>query len=397
MSAKLLVVFACCVQLSEASQSGSGARQRFAAFIAQHGRQYQEGTPEYSSRFALFQQRVMEVERHNSLPNKMWTAGINHLSDWTENELKMLRGWRGGHAPGGGPKRGASFLQVKAATKKLPEAVSWAHLKSSNTILNQGACGSCWAIATVATMNMHAEIYGANRTYSAKELMDCTPNPDKCGGKGGCDGATVELAMNYIQHGGVTTDAELPYADSNSKCQSAALASLMMGKDAGSGLQIGKVGVRKSSPGQLGLKVGLHGWERLPENEAEPLMAALAERGPVAISVSADGWNSYSHGIFDSCNKDAVIDHAVTLLGYGRENMEGSSKTFKTWLIQNSWGRFWGDSGRIKLLRHDDQHEWCGEDKQPELGTGCAGGPSKVRVCGMCGILYDNVVPHFRP
>merc|ERR1719156_271715 len=108
----------------------------------------------------------------------------------------------------------------------MPVEKSYGHLKSSSKVFNQGACGSCWAIATVATMNMHAEIYGANRTYSAKELMDCTPNPDKCGGKGGCDGATVELAMNYIQHGGVTTDEMLPYLDTNSACKAQSLASI---------------------------------------------------------------------------------------------------------------------------------------------------------------------------
>lgn len=31
-----------------------------------------------------------------------------------------------------------------------------------------------------------------------QELIDCVPNPNACGGTGGCSGATVELAMNYV-------------------------------------------------------------------------------------------------------------------------------------------------------------------------------------------------------
>ena len=31
-----------------------------------------------------------------------------------------------------------------------------------------------------------------------QELVDCVPNPHACGGTGGCSGATVELAMNFV-------------------------------------------------------------------------------------------------------------------------------------------------------------------------------------------------------
>lgn len=137
--------------------------------------------------------------------------------------------------------------------------------------------------------------------------------------------------------------------------------------------------------------LGLRAWERLPPNSYMPLMQALVDRGPAAVAVHASQWFSYNHGIFNGCERDAVIDHAVALLGYGNDRKLGA----KYWLIQNSWGPEWGEQGRIRLLRrHSDETEYCGTDKQPEEGTGCKGGPSQVKVCGMCGILYDTVVPH---
>lgn len=78
----------------------------------------------------------------------------------------------------------------------------------------------------------------------------------------------------------------------------------------------------------------------------------------------------------------------MTLIGYGKDDD-------KFWLIQNSWGADWGDAGRVKLLRRDSDESECGTDKQPEVGTGCDGGPKEVKVCGMCGILYDSVVAKF--
>merc|ERR1740117_1033061 len=100
----------------------------------------------------------------------------------------------------------------------------------------------------------------------------------------------------------------------------------------------------------------------------------------------------YQGGVFDHCDRDAVIDHAVTLIGYGGDKTLDE----KFWLVQNSWGADWGEEGRIRVLRSDgDQSETCGVDRQPEVGTACKGGPKEVTVCGMCGILYDSVVPHF--
>ena len=44
------------------------------------------------------------------------------------------------------------------------------------------------------------------------------------------------------------------------------------------------------------------------------------------------------------------------------------------------------------MERHADG-DFCGTDSSPADGTGCAGGPSSVKVCGSCGILYDVSYP----
>jgi cathepsin L len=135
--------------------------------------------------------------------------------------------------------------------------------------------------------------------------------------------------------------------------------------------------------------MGMTGWSTLPKNEYEPLARALAESGPVAVSVAADTWFSYESGIFNGCGKDAVIDHAVTALGYGEE--AGN----KFWVIQNSWGEDWGEDGRIRLERHD-KGDYCGMNNDPQKGVACQGETKPVPVCGMCGVLFDSVIPHFK-
>ena len=51
---------------------------------------------------------------------------------------------------------------------------------------------------------------GRARSFSAQELVDCVPNPDECGGQGGCQGATVELALLHMDQRGLATTEDTP-------------------------------------------------------------------------------------------------------------------------------------------------------------------------------------------
>jgi len=292
----------------------------------------------------------------------------------------MQAGMKNGRGVGNvAAHRGGQFLhQIKSAV--VPEEKSWEHLTSIKADVDQAACGSCWAVATSTMLNANAEINGHNRSFSTQELVSCTPNPKNCGGSGGCEGATVELAMNWVTDQGVDTEAGTPYTGVTGTCKKQG-ASLLSHAESPSNLEdMIAVGFHPAKDSHS--PIGLFGWERLPENEYEPLIRAVAETGPVAVSVSASGWSAYGAGIFNDCSQDAVIDHAVTLVGYGIDKVRKE----KFWTIKNSWGQSWGENGKIRLFR-EVGNVHCGTDNQPKAGTACDGGPSSVHVCGMCGIL----------
>merc|ERR1712224_968122 len=138
--------------------------------------------------------------------------------------------------------------------------------------------------------------------------VDCTPNPQQCGGDGGCDGATVQLAFNYTMAAkGIDGAVDYPYVSGNS------------------GHELGCETANRDAWG------GISGYVNLPKNDAESLAAAVYYQGPIGVSVDASAWSSYQKGIFHGCNKDAVnVNHAVVLMGFGEV------KNVRYWLVRNS-------------------------------------------------------------
>jgi cathepsin L len=354
--------------------AGSQSIPSFSAFVQTFGRSYSGDSAEYKHRRSLYEQRVAEAEAQNKKPNRIWTAGVSEFWDWNPSEMSSLLGWRNIARPAKGGSqlrsiRKADFLQKVNET--LPKEKSWSHLSTLQAVKSQGGCGSCWAIAAVNILEAATEIHSKQRTFSAQEIVSCVPNPKECGGQGGCRGATVELAVDWVMKFGNFEEYQAPYVGADLPCQSDFKTAL------------------SSHQNNAGSSFGMIGWETLPENKYEPLLRALFEKGPTAVSVDATPWHMYENGIFDGCAPDAVINHAVAAIGYGEDQ-----KGVKYWHIQNSWGKRWGEGGTIRMLRRDNDDQNCGIDRQPELGTGCKGGPSQVTVCGMCGVLYDSVVVH---
>jgi len=353
----------------------------FDSFVELHARSYQQGSAEFEQRKALYEQRLADAETQNSSPNGQWKAGVNKLWDWTESELLTLRGWDGSAMPAGGSGRSiakhSAFLQQ---TSDLPTEKLWDGLETFGYVKNQGDCGSCWAIASATVIEAHNEIYnGKHKVFSTQQIVECTPNPRHCGGDGGCKGATAELAMDWVVKNGLADASQIPYKAHDGTCT--------MGSPTAD-MKAALTQFDAPAAGTGGAAFGMTGWSTLPKNEYEPLVRALAESGPAAVSVAADAWFSYENGIFNGCSKDAVIDHAVVALGYGEENGK------KFWVIQNSWGNDWGEEGRIRLERHADGG-YCGTNNDPQKGVACQGETAPVPVCGMCGVLFDSVVPHF--
>eukprot|EP00439_Symbiodinium_sp_Y106_P026584 s3592_g3.t1 len=334
-----------------------GVSMSFDDFISVHGRSYRKGSQEYEERGALFETRRVAALLQNNRSDAKWSAAINKFSDRKEEELKVMHGYKPAQVR---QSQGLSFAAEEEDHSRLksalPEKVDWRHLSDGQTIVEQGGCGSCWAISATTVLNAHSEIHrGRPRRFSSQELVNCVPNPQECGGQGGCSGATVELGIGWAVQHGLSLETSVPYSAQDGTCENSFLQAQ---------------GLRGATAG--GASFGLTGFRVLPSNKEDPLARALVELGPVAVSVAASNWFSYEGGVFDEC--DNIVNHAVALYGYGR------SDGHRFWLVKNSWGSDWGENGYIRLLRRDSEDQHCGIDTEPDKGIACKGGPKEVTV-----------------
>lgn len=80
--------------------------------------------------------------------------------------------------------------------------------------------------------------------------------------------------------------------------------------------------------------------------DEDALLEAVATVGPVSVAMDADYLSSYSSGIFynSKCNPSG-LNHGVLVVGYGSES------GLDYWIVKNTWGASWGESGYFRILR----------------------------------------------
>jgi len=345
----------------------------FAEFQAEFGKKY--SASETGERERSFLAALAEVRAHNEQsPAPSFLKGLSTHADKTEAEWAELKGLHRGHffshhhalaaKPPATPRAG---LPKGLATPLFAPSLDWREHGVVTPVKDQGGCGSCWAFSAteavesaLAMTELQAGAAPELIELAPQQLVDCAPNPDDCGGSGGCEGSTQPLAFKYLASGGMDLATDYPYKARDGSCKA----------------------------GSLDAAVGIKGQVDLPTNNYTALMTAIATVGPIAISVDAS-WGLYESGIFEppASGIKTTIDHAVQLVGYGSEN----GKDY--WLVRNSWGTSWGEKGYIRLRRYGEGKEPCGTDKRPADGFGCKGGPSEITVCGTSGVLSGSSYP----
>jgi len=306
---------------------------------------------EFEQREKIFKDNLEKVRIHNheyQAGVHTWWAAMNHLADMTNEEFAALRSTK--YSPSDHP-----VVRLAPPEGGNPDSVDWREKGAVTEVKNQGACGSCWAFsATEAVESAYQIATGKLLTLAPQTYVNCVKNPNACGGAGGCEGATMELAFNLTTQTGIALETDLPYRGRDQQCSSYKAA------------------------------VKCTGYVRNPVNDAAAFEMALAKM-PQAITVAAGPWQLYGGGIFHGCSRSLfgsnILDHGVQAVGYTKDY----------WIVRNSWGARWGEKGFIRVSRANDAKTFT--DKRPADGEACKPYPKTQTVGGECGILFDTSYP----
>lgn len=222
------------------SQSNPDEYLTFDDFLVKFDKTY-PSKEEHNYRKIIYETNVEAIQNHNQNAEQHgWTMGITKFADMQPHEIHKGLDKRGlptmmaelhhvhennhnnlfasllGDNVDQNLRNNHQQVERTLSLEDLPESVDWrTHSPPVATpVKDQGHCGSCWAFPATAVLELHAAIATKELfVLSPQELVSCAPNPNHCGGDGGCTGSTGELAYEYVANHGMVTEWE--YASSS--------------------------------------------------------------------------------------------------------------------------------------------------------------------------------------
>jgi C1A family cysteine protease len=271
--------------------------------------------------FLVFTARCMYSNKMQG-HDRSWHAGCNQFSnlanaDWMakvlSNNAEFIANANAGRRLLGEEVAFSDITETQRRKLLQTTSMTWVGTGRLTPVKDQGACGSCYAHST--SSQMEAALAIATNTQamplSREQLKNCAP------GNPGCGGGSPSAMFTYAASNPLTSEALLPYVagpQGTPTCATPIPAAVF--KDAG--------------------------YTAVANNEVA--FAAALANGPVAVTVCAGTWDNYMGGVFTNCAASCSVDHAVLLVGYGTDPTLGDY-----FLIQNSWGTWWGEKGFIRL------------------------------------------------
>ena len=298
------------------------AFRAFQRFIKKYNKKY-DSMNEYLARFQAFRQNLNKLAENGP---QTYKTGITKFADMTQQEFAKTYLNLNFNAFA---LLNLNPVKVKV-TNAAPDAFDWRDKNVVSAVKDQGSCGSCWAFSTIANLEgLYALEKGVVKTFSEQLLVDCDTLDS------GCNGGLMELSFEWLKdNGGFMYESDYPYTGKQQTCR----------QDSSKFVDMKVTGY---------VKLGDGGAEEFSPVDEGEMKEFLYQTGPLAIALNATPLQLYFGGIVDLASwlcPTSGINHAVTVVGYGSE-----SKDY--WIVKNSWGKSWGESGYFRIARGK---ETCG-------------------------------------
>ncbi len=203
-------------------------------------------------------------------------------------------------------------------------------------IEDQGQCGSCWAFSLTAThRDGHALMGNDPGRLSQEWLIDNSKESD------GCNGGDFDSANDFVTPGGQPLWKSCPYAQGAGQCKE-----------------------------NLPLAAHIKGWHMMGKpgkgpsvRDIETYMTQNGKPVSIVVAAGAGDWEDYRSGVYNGCVM-AQPDHMINIVGWDNQgaafDKDGNLPAGKgIWILRNSWGTSWGESGYMRSKMTDAKGKRC--------------------------------------
>lgn len=229
-------------------------------------------------------------------------------------------------------------------------------------VLDQGACGSCWAFGTTEVLTDRVKIVTGSKQIAKDDYvspfylaacMKC-PNQFNTICKNVCNGNYVDDVFNYLKSNGAYTVKDINLSNGDGTQY------ICFRKDRSTGPHLIKASsvfrVNPYGPNELTSETKLLNNTRTIMNEIVqngPITATIRVYDPMSHSQRSQNFYLYTSGVYganwqrDPRESDGY--HLITVIGFGSELVNGVQTDY--WIIRNSWGTGWGMGGYGKFAK----------------------------------------------
>ena len=228
----------------------------------------------------------------------------------------------------------------------LPDRHWWGNVNGKNYlswVVNQHIpqyCGSCWAQSTVGGMSDRINIQSDNldrKFLSVQAVINCN-------GGGSCEGGDLGSVYDFAHDHGIPENGCQLYTaqDPNPEakvCEDISVCMNCTGFDENNHCWAQKTYTM------------WYAKEHGTVSGADDMKKEIFARGPIACSMHVSGkFEDYSGGVYSEFMFLPMPNHGVLVVGWGKSDADG-----EFWIVRNSWGTSWGESGyfRIRMNTHN--------------------------------------------